>query len=867
METPEEILTINGVDTKASYYQQGVIRIKIDEEFFKEIEQDIDKDGNLHFAEVKSMAGLSTSMKISQMRRTFPPAGEFEERTRAEGLHLWFDITFDEEVSLTKAGNDLNTLDGVNIVEYRPIVVHIKSDPIPEAFATNPFDLSNIARAAELPFDDPGLSKQWHYYNPGGSTGYEAGSDINIMPVWKGNYVKGDPEIIVSVVDGGIDFNHEDLKDNMWHNPGKTGDMKYGFNFVQNNYGVTPDDHGTHVAGTVAAVNNNGIGVSGVAGGDYAKGVSGIKLMSCQIFEGDKSGDGAEAIKWGADNGAVISQNSWGYLVKANLQDTPASDKAAIDYFNKYAGLNSGGQQVGPMSGGIVIFAAGNDNMDIGYPGAYEGAVAVASVGADYRRAYYSNYGDWCDVAAPGGDAKKGPQVYSTMPGNSYGYMQGTSMACPHVSGIAAITLANKAAPGFTAEKLRQIIESSVKSISKQNPNFYIGMGLVDTYMAIASGSGTPPKTPTDFTATAKSNNIAFSLTIPEDKDDGIPSNIIICYSKNKFSKPNQATREMFSLSGYKAGETFRDTVRNVAFNQLYYVAAIAIDPAGNQSSMTKTVEVNTTNNNPPTISFPNGKSITVKAAGDGVLRFNITEPDNHTVEAEFTPGSEAATLKLTSNTLGEITILGPKAPAGTYNGKVVIKDFYGLKDSSDFSYTILPNHAPKVVKEFGDIIFNSKTAATMSFNIMDYIQDEDGDPLTYTSVSTDNTIANVNIVGDKVHVTPMSYGACIVDLTAKDALDASATAQLRILVRDDSVPVDIYPNPVTEYMYIRTGKVDTVSIKVTSSSGSTVFQESNLTVDPFTPHKIDVTGWSGGTYLVEVKTSEDTLKRTIVKL
>ena len=138
----------------------------------------------------------------------------------------------------------------------------------------------------------------------------------------------------------------------------------------------TPDDesHGTHVAGTVGARTNNNIGVAGVAGGDGTEG-SGVRLMSCQIFGGkNEGGSGARAMYYSANNGAVISQNSWGYVLKANITAIPQADKAAIDYFIKYAGCDKDGNQLpnSPMKGGIVIFAAGNDGMDYkSYPGAY----------------------------------------------------------------------------------------------------------------------------------------------------------------------------------------------------------------------------------------------------------------------------------------------------------------------------------------------------------------------------------------------------------------------------------------------------------------------------------------------------------------
>ena len=177
-----------------------------------------------------------------------------------------------------------------------------------------------------------------------------------------------------------------------------------------------------------------------MAGGNSKKGVKGAKLMSCQIFDGEKQGSATEAIKWSADHGAVISQNSWGYT---DVTTAPSSLKSAVDYFIKNAGCDKNGKQRSdsPMKGGIVIFAAGNDSKNTSSSD-YDGMVSVTSVGADYKRAYYTNYGSWCDVAAPGGDVKKGNQVLSTLPGNKYGKMQGTSMACPHVSGIAALILA-----------------------------------------------------------------------------------------------------------------------------------------------------------------------------------------------------------------------------------------------------------------------------------------------------------------------------------------------------------------------------------------------------------------------------------------
>ena len=344
--------------------------------------------------------GLNEILGVTSIKRVFPHAGKFEERTRAEGLHRWYKITYDPSVPTTKASDDLLSIPGIEAVE----------------------PVRKIVNRAY--FNDPRLGEQWHYYNDGSKDGFSAGSDVNVVPVWE-NYTTGNPDVIVAVVDGGIDKEHEDLAANYVD----------GYNFVRGSRQVVAHDHGTHVAGTIAAVNNNGIGVSGLAGGDFKNGIKGVGLLSCQIFEPnpddpyrDLSADGAEAIKWGADHGAVISQNSWGYQYETAEEQAAATIPkhlaAAIDYFIKYAGMDENGKQVGPMAGGVVIFAAGNDARADDPIGKYEPVISVGAIGPDFKRSEYSNYGDWVDIAAPGGQAPG--MILSTIPGNNYGIMKGT---------------------------------------------------------------------------------------------------------------------------------------------------------------------------------------------------------------------------------------------------------------------------------------------------------------------------------------------------------------------------------------------------------------------------------------------------------
>ena len=441
--TPEELLQEELLETPsgeytASLFEKGHVRIYVDPATAERIELTGTPEALIT---TKAAAVLGQV----RMERTFPYAGKFEKRTREAGLDRWYEVWFDEGAPLTKAGFSLEQIPGILEVEYRPITRKAYDETVTY------LDAAPAAAPAGFPFDDPSFDKQWDMYNDGAASGKEAGCDINVVPVWK-QYTTGKSDVIVCVVDGGIDCEHEDLAANLWCDPNRPS--IHGYNFMDGGATIVASQHGTHVAGTVAAVNNNGTGVCGIAGGDFANGVPGVRLMSAQIFkDGEEGGgNGARAIKWGADHGAVISQNSWGY---EEIDYVPNSDRMAIDYFNTYAGMDENGYQVGPMAGGLVVFAAGNENTDFGAPAYYEGALAVGSVGADFFRAYYSCYGDWVDVAAPGGDYQKGYQIYSTLPGNKYGLMQGTSMAWQPSSCRNAVVTASPATCSGTASSTR----------------------------------------------------------------------------------------------------------------------------------------------------------------------------------------------------------------------------------------------------------------------------------------------------------------------------------------------------------------------------------------------------------------------------
>lgn len=314
-----------------------------------------------------------------------------------------------------------------------------------------------IVKAIGLP-NDPQFENLWGLHNDGQvGCAYDpkepgqGGADISVLGAWD-KYTTGSSDIVVAVIDTGIDYSHQDLDKNMWMNDDETpGNNKdddnngyvddiYGYDF-HNNDGNPNDDngHGTHCAGTIGAIGDNGIGVVGV---NHT-----VRLMALKFLNEYGFGDTANAVKaimYAVENGARILSNSWGGAQFSNAM------KEAIAYANDKDVL--------------FVAAAGNsyrdNDLDPHYPSNYDipNVVAVTAIDCLNKKPNWSHWGaNTVDLAAPG------INILSTYPNNAYKLSSGTSMATPHVAGAAALLLAFKT--DLKALDVKDLILNTVDSV------------------------------------------------------------------------------------------------------------------------------------------------------------------------------------------------------------------------------------------------------------------------------------------------------------------------------------------------------------------------------------------------------------------
>ena len=503
----------------------------------------------------------------------------------------------DEVLSGTAIGKPSTLVSGLHTVQLEGVSVA-------EALAA--YRASGLVEYAEPNYsvhvtnmpNDPQFASTYGLHN----TGQEGGTtdaDIDAPAAW--DITTGSNTVVVAVIDTGVDYTHPDLVNNMWINPGETPgnsidddgngvvDDIHGANLIGS--GEPTNDltdeyvHGTHVAGTIGAEGNNGIGVAGVAWD--------VQIMALKVFDVDGFGTMEDAIE--AFEYATRMRTEYG----VNVRVTSNSWRFAEYSQALYDAVEASGN-----AGILCVAAAGNDlaNLDFNprYPAAFDlpNVISVAATDRNDSYAWFTNYGaTTVDLAAPGVD------ILSTLPGNSYGSFSGTSMATPHVSGAAALVWSKF--PALTPVQVKGRLLSSIDDISNIPGNSTkqtLTNGRLNIQGALFVGDDLIPPAPVDDLAATGSTLGSVTLTFTVSGNDGligtadyydIRYSTVPIVTEADFASASQMTSEP---SPQPPGSIETATISGLDFDTTYYFALKVLDYSDNASLLSNVASARTQN-------------------------------------------------------------------------------------------------------------------------------------------------------------------------------------------------------------------------------------------------------------------------------
>ena len=876
-------------DLSAQNVETGKIIVQFKPEAAQNIEAGITRahadTATIPATGLKSFDDINLVHGASNMRRLFPHGGKYEAKQRRYGLHLWYEIIIPDDADPEAVAASYGMDENVQISEPR--------------YKIRRMDVSE--NEPVVPPNDPNFYRQWNFNNTGQSGG-TPGVDIRLLEAWEAAKALGGKknDVIVAVIDDGVSHGHEDLRANMWvneaeHNglPGVDDDNNgyvddiHGYNFISGSNGVIrAERHATHVAGIIAAATGNATGVAGITGSSDAG--YGIKIMTIQILQGNRYVNNvAPAFVYAANNGAVIAQNSWGYENAGYYQ---TSDVVAINYFINEAGRDENGdpRPGTPMTGGLVIFAAGNDGKDDKwYPAYFDNVMSVAAANHYGKLAWYSNHGDWIDISAPGGDTDEAGTnrtggIYSTSHRatntNFYEYMQGTSMACPHVAGVAALILSVYGDENFTPFMLRSRLLCSAMPLDAFDPQnaSKMGAGLVNAMAALMQSTEIITLNITDLEVEridAVSSRLTW--TIPENETE--LGYYIVAYSANeKITEENfnryaqntvytpqtvAATRQI-TVSGFLPETEYCIAIRNVDNCNMSIISNVAI--------------FTTRENIPPVMVnqlFPEN-AVTLRDVADeteycvGEVFFDEDADElNYLISVENTNVA-------TARTEGDMLYISPKSAGTTTLTLTADDNNTGFADYV-FTLTVTQNHAPQFDGLITEMTLIPHTEPIV-IDLANYAFDTEDDPISFRVQTTDRDILIAEVEASLLTIDARGHGYVALRITAFDPYSAQTTETIHITVEQKYAPqrsgqILAYPNPTSDILWYSfiLDKPAAVTVRIVDTAGRSMLQTAteNLSTGAHY-YNINIQNWISGVYYVQyISDGEVVDVKRVVKL
>ncbi|HEY9551329.1 MAG TPA: S8 family serine peptidase, partial [Prevotella sp.] len=569
--------------------------------------------------------------------------------------------------------------------------------------------------------------------------------------------------------------------------------------------------------------------------------------------------------------------------------------KEAIDYFNENAGGSKTKKPL--MKGGVVIFAAGNESTrQPTYPAAEENVISVAAFNPDYAASWYTNYGETVDIAAPGGTQPVGEKyprteglptsaILSTVPRaadgkGGYAYMQGTSMACPHVSGIAALIVSKYGSSTFTSAELRNRLLTGVKAMNYNDyvdKNHFDGMGsgYIDAFAALQNYDMDAVPADPEFMADRSQSgygSIKVAWKSGNSGANGTLHQYVLYASKRPITAANVNTDAVMAhriAANYaSANEVFERTNMRLENHTTYYFAVKAVARNGKESKLVAlNTPVTTLNNTAPTIKADlEGNRITL--AGKDIRTVNLTVADAEAHDWSYTlrHGSNFADQR-TANGIA-LTIDASKYVPGIYPSEVVVTDEHGAETVFHMIVEIQSDRTPMLKKEAPQAIHVGQ-GAQLTLGLADLIDDEDLGSTTY-ELETDAKIGAALHDGRLV-ITGKEWGESYVEIKATDKHRQTGVFRIPVFVYQNEGIYALYPTVTTATLYVKLGDVvnGEMAMRIRNAAGKSVMQQAFNTTTIDAQKRtllVDVSKLVPGRYTMSISNQGQTYEETFIK-